>query len=128
MGNDDLIYHLIRPTGIKESFCGFLRREKEVTMKTTSQLSTIFTVAFSCFHFSNMCNYVGDENKITNQKKKKYIFLFSKYLKRKRKILSMRLLYFCCCCFCCHYYCLPDSEVGLCHFHELSPQNWQKVF
>lgn len=65
MGNDELIYHFISPTGIKESFCGFLRREKEVTMKANSQFSAIFTVAFSCFHFSNMCNYVGDENKIT---------------------------------------------------------------
>lgn len=85
MGNDDLIYHLIRPTGIKESFCGFLRREKEVTMKTNSQLSTIFTVAFSCFHFSNMCNYVGDENKITNQKKKNLYFPVFKVLEKEEE-------------------------------------------
>lgn len=65
IGNEDLIYHFIRATGIKDSLCGFLRHEKEVTMKTNSQLFITFTVAFSCFHFSNMHNYVGDENKIT---------------------------------------------------------------
>lgn len=45
-------------------------------MKTNSQLSTIFTVAFSCFHFSNTCNYVGDENKIINQEKNLHFPVF----------------------------------------------------